>query len=111
MERELAKIRRKFATGIGGSSSKVGAGGCNTSLSSYQREKYVLKLVYIHVLGYEVDFGLLEILTLVKSNRYSEKQVGYAALSFLLRGSDPLMTNVDNTIRKYLTACRGSFLS
>lgn len=104
VERELAKIRRKFATGIGGSSSKVGTDGCNASLSSYQRKKYVLKLVYIHVLGYEVDFGHPEVLTLVKSNRYSEKQVGYVALSFLLRGSDPLMTNVVNTIRKDLTA-------
>jgi len=104
VERELAKIRRKFATGLGGSSSKVGPDGSNASLSSYQRKKYVLKLVYIHVLGYEVDFGHPEVLTLVKSKKYSEKQVGYVALSFLLRGSDPMMSSVVNTIRQDLTA-------
>jgi AP-2 complex subunit alpha len=60
--------------------------------------------VYIHVLGYEVDFGHAEVLCLVKSNKYSEKQVGYVALSLLLRGSDPLMSNIVNTIRKDLTS-------
>lgn len=101
VERELAKIRRKFAAGL---SSRPGAGADmgNSSLSSYQRKKYVWKLVYIHVLGYEVDFGHSEVLTLVKSNKFSEKQVGYVALSLLLRGSDPLMSNIVNTIRSDL---------
>jgi len=62
----------------------------------------VWKLVYIHVLGYEVDFGHSEVLVLVKSNKFSEKQVGYVALSLLLRGGDPLMTSVVNTIRSDL---------
>lgn len=101
VERELAKIRRKFASGL---SSKSNADGSNTSLSSYQRKKYVWKLVYIHVLGYEVDFGHSEVLTLVKSNKFSEKQVGYVALSLLLRGSDPLMNSVVNSIRSDLVA-------
>jgi AP-2 complex subunit alpha len=98
----LAKIRRKFATGLNG--SKVGADGSNASLSSYQRKKYVWKLVYIHVLGYEVDFGHAEVLTLVKSPKYSEKQVGYVALSLLLRGSDPLMSSIVETIKQDLLA-------
>lgn len=103
VERELAKIRRKFAAGL---SSKASAttDGSNPSLSSYQRKKYVWKLVYIHVLGYEVDFGHSEVLTLVKSNKFSEKQVGYVALSLLLRGSDPLMSSIVNTIRSDLVS-------
>lgn len=60
--------------------------------------------MYIHVLGYEVDFGHSEVLTLVKSNKFSEKQVGYVALSLLLRGGDPLMTSVVNTIRSDLVS-------
>lgn len=104
VERELAKIRRKFATGLTDKPAKGGVEGSNSTLSSYQRKKYVWKLVYIHVLGYEVDFGHPEVFTLVKSNKYSEKQVGYVALSLLLRGSDPMMSNVVNTIRTDLTA-------
>lgn len=97
VERELAKIRRKFAAGLKGA-----ADTSNTSLSSYQRKKYVWKLVYIHVLGYEVDFGHAEVLTLVKSNKFSEKTVGYVALSLLLVSSDPLMLNAVKTIREDL---------
>lgn len=97
VERELAKIRRKFASGL--STDKQGANESNPSLSSYQRKKYVWKLVYIHVLGYEVDFGHAEVLTLVKSRKFSEKQVGYVALSLLLRGSDPLISNIIQTIK------------
>lgn len=39
---ELAKIRKKFT---------------NRGLSGYDRKKYVWKLIYIYMLGYEVDFG------------------------------------------------------
>jgi len=60
-------------------------------------------MVYIHVLGYDVDFGHAEVMVLVRSNKYSEKHVGYTALSLLLRGDDPMMNTVINTIRKDLT--------
>lgn len=97
---ELANIRKKFST----TGSKVGEDGSNQSLSSYQRKKYVWKLVYIHVLGYDVDFGHAEVLALVRSNKYSEKHVGYTALSLLLRGDDPMINNIVSTISADLTA-------
>lgn len=61
------------------------------------------KLVYIHVLGYDVDFGHAEVLALVRSTNYSEKHVGYTALSLLMRGDDPMMNSILNTIRKDMT--------
>jgi AP-2 complex subunit alpha len=63
----------------------------------------VWKLVYIHVLGYEVDFGHAEVLVLVRSPKYSEKHVGYTALSLLMRGDDPMMNNIRSHIIKDLT--------
>mmetsp|Transcript_3615 Transcript_3615/g.4535 ORF Transcript_3615/g.4535 Transcript_3615/m.4535 type:complete len:1048 (+) Transcript_3615:78-3221(+) len=101
VDKELANIRRKFNSG---SSSKTAPDGSNTSLSSYQRKKYVWKLVYIHVLGYDVDFGHAEVLALVRSGKLAEKNVGYVALSLLLRGGDPMMSSIVNTIRTDLTA-------
>lgn len=99
VDKELAKIREKFtATG-----KHLGEDGSNTALDSYSRRKYVWKLVYIHVLGYDVDFGHAEVLALVRSNKYAEKHVGYTALSLLLRGDDPMMNSILNTIRKDLT--------
>eukprot|EP00980_Cylindrotheca_fusiformis_P006242 scaffold1336_cov158-Cylindrotheca_fusiformis.AAC.4 len=100
VDKELANIRKKFtATG-----KQLGEDGSNTSLSSYQRKKYVWKLVYIHVLGYDVDFGYPEVLALVRSNKYSEKCVGYTSLSLLLRGDDPLMNSILSTIRRDMTS-------
>lgn len=95
----MAKIREKFTA----SSKNLGEDGSNTALDSYSRRKYVFKLVYIHVLGYDVDFGHAEVLALVRSNKYAEKHVGYTALSLLLRGDDPMMNSILNTIRKDLT--------
>jgi hypothetical protein len=48
--KELANIRSKFST--------------SANLSSYQKKKYVWKLVYIFMLGHEVDFGHMEVLSL-----------------------------------------------
>ncbi|KAG7356935.1 adaptin N terminal region-domain containing protein [Nitzschia inconspicua] len=99
VDKELANIRKKFtATG-----KQLAEDGSNNSLNSYSRKKYVWKLVYIHVLGYDVDFGHAEVLALVRSTKYSEKHVGYTALSLLLRGDDPMMNSILNTIRKDLT--------
>ena len=99
VEVELAKIRKKCNPG----DAKLAADGSNPSLSSYQRKKYVWKLAYIHVLGYEVDFGHAEVLSLVRSKKYSEKTVGYVALSLLLRGSDPVVSSIVETMKTDLT--------
>lgn len=81
----------------------MGEDGSNAKLSTYQRKKYVWKLVYIHILGYEVDFGHAEIMVLVKSPEYSLKCVGYTALSLLLRSDDPMMGSIRSTIVRDLT--------
>ena len=103
VQKELANVRKKF-NAVGG---KLSADGSNPSLSSYQRKKYVWKLVYIHVLGYEVDFGHAEILALVRSSKLSEKQIGYVALSLLLRGGDPSMAGIMATIKADLAGSKG----
>lgn len=55
------------------------------------------------MLGYDIDFGHPEVLSLVRSPKYTEKHVGYTALSLLLRGDDPLTNNIVSTLRKDLT--------
>ena len=40
---------------------------------------------------------------MVRSPKYTEKHVGYTALSLLLRGDDPLTNNIVSTLRKDLT--------
>jgi len=50
-----------------------------------------------------VDFGHAEVMVLVRSPKYSEKHVGYTALSLLMRGDDPMMNSIRSTIVKDLT--------
>lgn len=56
----MANIRKNFAE--------------NTNLNGYKRKKYVCKLLYIYTLGYEVDFGFMEAINLLKNIKFSEKQ-------------------------------------
>ena len=43
------------------------------NLNGYQKKKYVCKLLYMYLLGYEVEFGHLEAVNLLSSTKYSEK--------------------------------------
>ncbi|GMI17290.1 hypothetical protein TrLO_g662 [Triparma laevis f. longispina] len=88
VSKELANIRSKFTA--------------SSSLSSYQKKKYVWKLVYAFMLGYDVDFGHAEVVSLVGSAKYSEKQVGYVAMSLLLKAGDSMMNMIVNSIRNDL---------
>ena len=46
--------------------------------------RYVWKLLYIYMLGYDVEFGHMEAVGLISSPKYAEKQVGYMVTSVLL---------------------------
>lgn len=53
-------------------------------ITAYDRKKYTWKLLYSHMMGYDVDFGHKQAADLIPSNNYDEKQVGYQALTILL---------------------------
>lgn len=88
INKELANIRQKFKGG---------------SLSGYDKKKYVCKLLYIYILGWNVDFGHLEAVNLISANKYSEKQIGYLAVTLFLHEEHELLHLVVNSIRKDLT--------
>lgn len=67
--KEMAKIRGKFQ---------------NKAISGYDKKKYVWKLIYSHILGYDVDFGHEESLNLINSGKFSEKCTGYIATGIML---------------------------
>ena len=87
INKELANIRQKFKDG---------------GLSGYHRKKYVCKLLYIYILGWNVDFGHLEAVNLVSATKYSEKQIGYLAVTLFLHEKHELLHLVVNSIRKVL---------
>ncbi|GMM37326.1 Apl3 protein [Saccharomycopsis crataegensis] len=72
------------------------------NLNGYQRKKYVCKLIYIYVLGYRISFGLLEAIQLMSSKVYSEKEIGYLALSLFLNEDHEMMMLTINSIKSDL---------
>ena len=44
-------------------------------LDGYQKKKYVCKLLFIFLLGNDIDFGHMEAVNLLSSNKYTEKQI------------------------------------
>jgi AP-2 complex subunit alpha len=87
INKELANIRQKFKEG---------------GLNGYQKKKYVCKLLYVYIQGYEVDFGHLEAVNLISAKNYSEKQIGYLAVTLFLHEEHELLHLVVNSIRKDL---------
>lgn len=69
---EINHIHSKFST---------------SSLNSYQKKKYVCKLIYIYLLGFseETHFGIAQGYALAKSSDFLEKQLGYLLISILFR--------------------------
>lgn len=84
---ELANIRQKFR---------------DTNLNGYNKKKYVCKLIYMYILGYDIDIGHVESVSLISSSKYSEKQIGYLSISLMLNENDDLLDMVVNSIRKDL---------
>ena len=72
------------------------------NLDGYQRKKYLSKIVFTYILGYEVDVGHMESVNLISSSKYSEKQIGYLALTLLMHENSDIVRLVVNSIRKDL---------
>lgn len=65
----MAKIRQKFQ---------------NRGISGYDKKKYVWKIIYTYLLGYESEFGYEEALNLINAMKFTEKCTGYIATGIML---------------------------
>ncbi|XP_026425017.1 AP-2 complex subunit alpha-1-like [Papaver somniferum] len=85
VDKELGNIRTRFKNEKG--------------LSPYEKKKYVWKMLYIYMLGYDVDFGHMEALSLISAPKYPEKQVGYIVTACLLNENHDFLRLVINSVR------------
>lgn len=85
VDKELANIRGKFRA--------------DRALSSYEKKKYVTKMLYIYMLGYDMDFGHMEAVGLISATKFSEKQVGYMVTSVLLNEHAEFLRLIINSVR------------
>ncbi|KAI0756979.1 Adaptor protein complex AP-2 alpha subunit [Daedaleopsis nitida] len=85
INKEMANIRKRFKA---------------VYLSS--RTRYVAKVIFTYILGYKVDVGHMEAVNLISSSKYSEKQIGYLAVTLLMHENSDFLRLVVNSIRKDL---------
>ncbi|XP_065070823.1 AP-2 complex subunit alpha-2-like [Rhopilema esculentum] len=97
INKELANIRSKFKG--------------DKQLDGYQKKKYVCKLLFIFLLGNDIDFGHMEAVNLLSSNKYTEKQIGYLFISVLIGASSDLMRLIIQGIKNDLVSRNPIFVS
>ncbi|KAJ7981101.1 AP-2 complex subunit alpha [Quillaja saponaria] len=85
VDKELGNIRTRFKNEKG--------------LTPYEKKKYVWKMLYIYMLGFDVDFGHMEAVSLISAPKYPEKQVGYIVTSCLLNENHDFLRLAINTVR------------
>ncbi|CAL9153946.1 unnamed protein product [Musa hybrid cultivar] len=95
VDKELGNIRTRFKNEKG--------------LSPYEKKKYVWKMLYIYMLGYDVDFGHTEAVSLISAPKYPEKQVGYIVTSCLLNENHDFLRMVINTVRNDIVGRNETF--
>jgi AP-2 complex subunit alpha len=105
INKEMANIRKKFKgmylhSVIDASFRAHGLPDGN--LDGYQKKKYVAKIIFTYILGYKVDIGHMEAVNLISSPKYSEKQIGYLAVTLLMHENSDFLRLVVNSIRKDL---------
>ncbi|KRX27096.1 AP-2 complex subunit alpha-2 [Trichinella nelsoni] len=97
INKELANIRSKFKG--------------DKALDGYQKKKYVCKLLFIFLLGHDIDFGHMEAVNLLSSNKYTEKQIGYLFISVLVSCSSELMRLTIQSIKNDLQSRNPVFVN
>ncbi|PWV17928.1 putative epsilon-adaptin [Trypanosoma cruzi] len=85
---ELVKIRSKFRS--------------TAEMTTYDRRKYVCKLMFIAMLGYPVEFGHMEGVKLLALKSPAEKLIGYLSATVFLHENHSLLTLATHMIYKDL---------
>lgn len=62
----------------------------------------VAKLIYLTIIGFPVDFGLQEIITLLNSSRLSNVRIGYMAASLILSQNTPSFSSIIQIVKQHL---------
>ncbi|KAH3660331.1 hypothetical protein OGAPHI_006917 [Ogataea philodendri] len=81
-----------------------------SNLSGYHRKKYICKLLYIYLMGHDLSFGMSESIALAGSKVYSEKCIGYLALSIFLQTQSHNMDVVFDLVHSDLSQQREDFI-
>ncbi|CAF3417522.1 unnamed protein product [Rotaria sp. Silwood1] len=97
INKELTNIRQRFRA--------------DKTLDGYQKKKYVCKLLFIFLLGHDIDFGYMEAVNLLSSNKYTEKQIGYLFISVIMNSSTEMKQLIIQNIRNDIQSRNPIFIN
>ncbi|CAF1162721.1 unnamed protein product [Adineta ricciae] len=97
INKELTNIRQRFRA--------------DKTLDGYQKKKYVCKLLFIFLLGHDIDFGYMEAVNLLSSNKYTEKQIGYLFISVIMNSSSDMKQLIIQNIRNDIQSRNPIFIN
>ncbi|TKS92481.1 C Adaptor protein complex AP-2 subunit alpha-2 [Collichthys lucidus] len=98
INKELANIRSKFKG--------------DKALDGYSKKKYVCKLLFIFLLGHDIDFGHMEAVNLLSSNNMMGVNwtLGYLFISVLVNSNSELIRLINNAIKNDLSSRNPTFM-
>ena len=118
VQKELGKIRKKYT-------SSKGLSGVFTFTYyffldalyfkpcpfyvAYDQQKYLWKLMYTKMMGYDVDFGHKQAMDMMAAPTFAEKQVGYIVCAMFLCENDALLRLVINSVRSDILSRNEAF--
>lgn len=74
----------------------------STDQANYRRRN-IVKMLYIHMLGYPTHFAQIECLNLLQMDSFVEKRVGYLGLTILLDGNSKVLMMATNVLANDLS--------
>ncbi|KAG1362219.1 putative AP-2 complex subunit alpha-2 [Cocos nucifera] len=91
VDKELGNIRTRFKNEKG--------------LTPYEKKKYVWKMLYIYMLGYDVDFGHMEAVSLISAPKYPEKQAAFLSFCGIWGSYHSRMSQSFGAVGYIVTSC------
>lgn len=85
VQKECASIRNAFKAG-----------------KEHYRNRCMLKLLYVSMLGYPTEFGQVEVVKLIAQPMYTGKRIGYLTMAIVLDETSEVLTLAENHIKKDL---------
>lgn len=85
VQKECASIRNTFKAG-----------------KEHYRNRCMLKLLYVSMLGYPTEFGQVEVVKLIAQPMYTGKRIGYLTMAIVLDETSEVLTLAENHIKKDL---------
>lgn len=73
-----------------------------SAIDGYGMKKYTWKLLYMYMLGYDIEIGHMEALKLITSSKFSEKNAGYMTCAILWNENTEFLKLLVQSVRKDL---------